>query len=270
MIVRLIGILAALVIAAPLAAKKPPSEFVQLRDGAPVTLQPDKAYLLMRMFDPHWAVFLLRVPTAQEMIAYESAKRAAYDKNHKKDETYEKFVFEWDGASNFYEVRPSRAYTKAEAYRTFLVETPPGEYVLYGYGDVGFLYQCNCLGSASFKAEAGRIVDLGSLLIWPAWKDSPFPELAAETGLGDVVRMDYPLRAVGVRPVRPDDAVPPQLAGMPRDAAHWKAVGPWVDSRRILVNRLAAIPGVLEYREGIVVDATTGEMLRLLPQPPDQ
>jgi hypothetical protein len=74
--------------------------------------------------------------------------------------------------------------------------------------------------------------------------------------------MDYRFWSAALRPVGPNDAVPPTLASTPRDPARLNAVGPWVDPNVTLVNRLAAVRGVLRYDEGRVIDVATGkEML---------
>ena len=43
--------------------------------------------------------------------------------------------------------------------------------------------------------------------------------------------------------------------------ATFRAIGPFVEPNTLLINRLAAMPGVLSYKEGRVVDMKTGTVL---------
>lgn len=238
--------------------------FTQFRREEAVTIQPDKAYVLFRVPVAQNTVFLLRVPTPAELAAYDAAKRTVYAQKER-EESFEEFVFDWvDGTPNFYGVWGGREYARPEKdFRVYLAEVPPGEYVVYGLGARNFIVQCNCLGSVSFPATAGEVTDLGTLLISPAAGPSSFPELAAETNLGRVARMDYSLFAFGIREAAEGDFIPAQINGARIVPASYRAEGPWVDLRRLLVNRLAEMPGVLEYREGIPYDPVSGQELRL-------
>jgi hypothetical protein len=53
--------------------------------------------------------------------------------------------------------------------------------------------------------------------------------------------------------------VPAAILASKVDPAVFHAVGPFVDPNVLLINRLAAIPGVLAYREGRVIDVRSGE-----------
>lgn len=243
------------------------SQLVQLRKEEPVTLNPSKAYFLIRAPIVKNSIFLLREPSDSEIAQYETAKRAEYDRKQR-DTPYEQFVFDWKGAANFYELRVTKHYSRPQKdLRIVLAEAPPGEYVLYGIGYKGFLYQCHCMGTVGFTAEAGKITDLGTSLISPAWEPSPHPELKDETNLGRVARMDFGLFAATIRPATGDEIIPTQIQAKTVEPANYQAVGPWLDPRRTLANRLGAIPGVLEYREGIAFDPTTEQLLRLPIRP---
>lgn len=263
--IRLISVfaiaLAALV--TPVEAKQDNSGFVQFRKEEPVTIKPDKAYLLVRQPDVKNNLLLLREPSSAEMAAYEAAKRAEYDRKERK-ESFEEFVFEWEEVSNFYSIKVPHHYARPEKnLRVLFVEVPPGEYVLYGVGYASFLYSCHCQGSVGFTAEPGKITDLGTSLVAPAWEPSPYPELEEEADLGRVARMDFGLFAATIRPVKGGEFVPSQLAEAEIVSADYRAVGPWIDTRRVHANRLGAVPGVLEYREGIAYDPVAQKELRL-------
>ena len=171
---------------------------------------------------------------------------------------------DWEGGSNFYSIVVPRHYSRPEKdLRVTLVELPPGDYVVYGIGYAKYLYQCHCQGTVGFTAKAGVVTDLGHSLITPAWEPSPYPELAEESDLGRVARMDFGLFAATIRPVEEGDFVPSQLAGATIVPAEYRAIGPWVDTRRIHANRLGAVPGVLEYRDGVAYDPVADQLLRL-------
>ena len=75
--------------------------------------------------------------------------------------------------------------------------------------------------------------------------------------------MDFGLFAATLRPASETDMVPQQLANAVVEPAKFYAVAPWLDPRRTHANRLGAIPGVLEYREGIAYDPVKQALLRL-------
>jgi hypothetical protein len=262
---RLLSMLAviAAILAAPVEAKQGDTGFVQFRKEEPVTIKQDKAYLLVRQPDAKNNLLLLRVPSEAELAAYEAAKRAEYDRKERKT-SYEEFVFEWEEVSNFYSIKVTHHYARPEKnLRVLLVEVPPGEYVLYGVGYANILYSCHCQGSVGFTAEPGKITDLGTSLVAPAWEPSPYPELTKEADLGRIARMDFGLFAATIRPLKGGEFVPSQLEGAEIVAADYRAIGPWIDTRRVHANRLGAIPGVLEYREGIAYDPVAQRELRL-------
>jgi hypothetical protein len=259
----MLALFAPAVAAAPAAAQAP--GFVQFREKDTVTLRPDRAYVMIRSLGFASAVFLLREPGADELAAYDSAKRAEYARKPRK-EPIEAFPFAWEGATNFYALDMTKPFARpAKDSRIVLMEVPPGDYVVYGIGYGKIVAQCHCLGSVGFTAKPGVITDLGTSLVAFASDPSPFPELRDETGFGAVAKMDFALFAVGVRPRSASDVVPAALTGKPIEAANFRAVGPWIDPARLHANRLAAMPGVLEYRGGIAFDPVAGRELRLPP-----
>lgn len=68
------------------ASPKPADDFVEVRAAAAFNLRPDRAYLLFRTNSKETRVYVgfspvfLRIPTAEEMQAYDAAKRAAFAK----------------------------------------------------------------------------------------------------------------------------------------------------------------------------------------------
>jgi hypothetical protein len=204
------------------------------------------------------APVFLRIPSKEELIAYDTAKRGAYDKSKRKV-PYDSFVFDYDDATNLFGVDHKRALAKDSEVETVLAEARPGEYVLYGQGFNGYLYQCLCLGTVGFNAPAGVITDLGTYMTDSASKPSVFAELTGETNLGKTASMDYMLFATALRPAGVTDRIPSPINVGDVRAANFYAVGPFVDPNVMLINRLAAIPGLLEYREGRVIDVKSGK-----------
>ncbi|MXP47272.1 hypothetical protein GRI43_07690 [Altererythrobacter luteolus] len=238
--------------------------FQHFRKGADIEIASDRAYLLIRM--PATSVstklqpVFLRKPSEQELGGYRAAKQQAYNEALKNDEDIgplETFAFEYSEAINLYQLENGRFYSKEGNDRIFVIAVQPGEYVFYGLGFNKYLWQCNCMGTVSFGAKAGRVTNLGSILIDLAWSESEFPELAQDTGLGKKMRQDYPMFAAGVRPPV-GNSVPGQLARLSVEAAEYEAAGSFLEPARLLANRLAPIPGVLAYDAGNVIDAKTG------------
>lgn len=253
----------ALILAPPIQAETSEQDFVQIRKEAPVTIKPDKAYFLIRAPKAKNSLMLLRVPSEEDLAEYEQAKRAEYEKKDR-DESFEEFTFDWEDKTNLYELRVTHHYARPEKdMRIALAEAPPGDYIYYGIGFAGYLYQCHCMGTVGFTAEPGKITDLGTSLITAAWEPSPYRELEEEANLGRVARMDFGLFAATIRPSRDTDTVPQQLANAVIEPAKFHAVGPWLDPRRTHANRLGAVPGILEYREGITYDPVKDMLLRL-------
>lgn len=225
----------------------------------PVVVAQDRALAVLRIQSP-WSMisaFLMRIPSTEEISAYETAKRAAYDKAGKKAGSYQSFIFDYKGVPNFYELPVKKAKVRG-AVALVVAELPPGDYVLYGEGYGGFLYECMCFGTVGFTLRAGQAADLGTLLIDKAWERSTISELAAVSGLGRIARMDYGLFAVGLRPVGPDDLAVPGLDAAKIAPVKFRAIGPFVETNTLLATRLAPVEGVLRYDGGRVIDVASG------------
>lgn len=248
-------------------AAKPADEFVEIKAGTAVTIRPDRAYLLFRTNSKETRVFtginpvFLRIPTAEEMEVYEAEKRKAFakaeadlKKRGKPIPSFDNFNFVYDGIQNIHPARVARALEKSEDGRVVLIEARPGTYVFYGWGQGDILLTCLCLGTVSFPAEAGRITDLGTLLMAGAADPSPIPELKAVTGLGASMNGHVTLLASAIRPADASTARPAVLAGKPVVPARYRAVGKFVSPFTFTINRLVPIPGVLGYDRGTVLD----------------
>lgn len=274
------------------ASAKATADFVEIKAGTAFTVRPDRAYLLFRTNSKESRVFVgtspvfLRIPTAEEMEVYDAAKRSAFAKaepklKRRREEllaqkavversgrpfakaippvpTLENFDFAYDGMRNVYSVKLGRALEKPDDGRVMLVEALPGTYVLYGWGHAESLLTCLCLGTVSFPAEAGKITDLGTLLMAPASEESSIPELKSMTGWGLSVNGHAALLTSAVRPATPSTPVPSVLNGKPVVPADYRATGKFVSTFAFNINRLAPIAGVLGYDRETVLDLKSG------------
>jgi hypothetical protein len=252
--------LALVAIASPAAARDTRDLFRPIRAGEPITIRPDKAYLLIRIGrlgttqDP----VILREPDPAESAAYETAKAAAFAKKGSKGDVAA-FVFDYDGPSNLFILSHGKSIAGDKAEAMVLAEVRSGNYVLYGQGYGSVLYQCHCLGTVGFNAPPGVVTDLGTYLSDNASKPSVYPQLAGETNIGPTARMDFVLFAGGLIPTAVNAALPPGVDRAVVKAAAFHAIGPFVDPNVMHIDRLAAIPGVLAYDGGRVVDVASGK-----------
>lgn len=259
-----------------------PALLKEIRAKDPINIRPDRAYLLLRGNSKGGSPTFLRVPTPQELAAHGEAKAAAFREAEpdltrererqlarKKDAeskgkkfskaippvpSVDNFAFEYDTVRNIQNVKLGRALAKGDGTRTFLLETLPGEFVIYGVGFQRALHTCLCLGTVSFKAKAGEITDLGEIWVSLAANESPKPALAGETGFGPSVNGHIALWAIAVTPFDGNMTVPAKLAQAKRIAAEYQAVGKFVSGFSFNINRMAPIPGILGYDNGDVID----------------
>jgi hypothetical protein len=130
---------------------------------------------------------------------------------------------------------------------TYLHAVTPGKYRIFGQVDpIAGLGVCYCMGSVTFDAEAGKIVDLGTMTTdlansGPAEKgDSSSPRVAAY--------------ALALQPVNDLTPVDPRLKSLPRFPADLRAAGKMPNYMGIAISRLPAIKDVLSYRRDQIVD----------------
>ena len=141
----------------------------------------------------------------------------------------------------------------------YLVEVPPGDYVLYGITNNNYMTVCNCLGTVGFSAPAGRIVDVGTYLADQASGKSKVPELAAESGFGASIYGSNLFLVATLVPVRPDSPIMPGVDPTGIVTADFRVIGTYPNNGSFYINRLAPIPGVLAYGpDGQVIDVKRG------------
>ena len=270
--------LAVLPVGAP-AFARPTDELVEIRSRDALEIREDRAYLLFRVPQQRGVrplePLLMRVPSAGEIARYEAAKTAAYaeelpalTRQYERDlERYQRsgdtearapqppslegFDFVWDEVANLQDVDYGDQFVKTDTEETFLVEAVPGDYVLYGLTPstgLPHLMMCLCLGTVGFTAKAGEVTDLGYLISDYTLRQSEAPELQGAPGISGTVR-----------PARTDSSMPAALSDATVVSAQYRAVGRFFTPNALSIGRLVAVPGVLEYDRGQVVDAMTGK-----------
>lgn len=266
-LVVLATLAASLIPAASLARKA--GDVTELR-AAPAALNPTKAYILFRSSRAKTGMqsidhVFLRIPTAAENDAWRAARQIAYDaalpklRQKVKDGAVpliEDFAFDYDGPQNTFSVDTSHFLVDGPNFRTYLVEVPRGEYVVYGAFTGQALITCNCLGSVAFQARPGVITDIGTLYVDKVHKASPLAPL--ESNVGPSMFRYGLIFGQAVVPPPPDQPPPAILATLAVQPAKFRAVGPYRDHLAVSINRLAPIPGILVYDRGKVIDVQSG------------
>ncbi len=225
----------------------------QLVKGAPVALKADTAYLLLRTSAakdnfPVDVVFV-RVLGAEELQA--AVERHKADPDAKEEPNVASVWFR-------------DPYAEIDGRDIYLMSVKPGTYILAGpafgaphgflYDDkfVGRMAACMCMGTVKFDARPGVVTDLGMILSVRADKPIAVPELAGYERNIDSSEMYL---AMTVRPESADMPLPDALKPLPRADADYRAMGPFPNYFGSAIDRLAPVPGVLDYdKDGHVVD----------------
>jgi hypothetical protein len=291
---RLLLLAFGLLLAPVAASAQAPRELVEIRQGEPLQIRPDRAYFLIRIgrpqgvakFDP---VFL-RIPTAAEMAGWEAARRDAFARaapelirqreqqlaqnrltpaeRHGRPvpvdpvPSVDAFRFDYGAVANLNRIDANRALVPGRPEATYLVEAVPGEYVLYG---ISFgmwtpaVHTCLCLGTIGFSAQPGVVFDLGTFFADKIDKVSDIPELRAESGYGPSMNGFLWTFGAAIRPATAETARPPLPAGAIVRPAVYHAVGKFLEPQAMSINRLPPIPGVLAYDGGRVIDVRSGQ-----------
>jgi hypothetical protein len=257
----LIATMALIALAVPAVARDP--EGVVHLTSAPASLTPDKAYLLFTSSQAKSGMMkithvFMRVPTEAELAAYRVAKQRAYEEELPRltrrakggpVPTIDEFQFAWDGPDNVFAVDMGDSLGESD---TYLLEVPPGTYVLYGIavGTAG-LATCNCLGTVKFDAAAGTLTQMGGLFADKVHRESPVPHL--EDNLGPQMFQYGFIMGQALVPAEEGAPLPAGLAAFPHVRADYRPVGMFRERGAASINRLAPIPGILEYDRGRVV-----------------
>jgi hypothetical protein len=248
-------------------------EAKHVKDSPTVTLDPAKAYILLRTPNA-MPMHFVKIASTEDQIAYDKLRNEAFaeaKENYIKDlAKYERdlalakktsgmktpkkpiepteanFQFtQFAQMANFTMGPFNRFYSKDGG--TYLHAVTPGKYRIFGQVDplVG-IGVCYCMGSVTFEAEAGKITDLGTMDLdlansGPAEKgDSSSPRVAAY--------------ALALEPVNDLTPVDPRLKSLPRTPADLRAAGKMANYMGIGISRLPAIKGVLSYQRDRIID----------------
>jgi hypothetical protein len=238
-----------------------------------VTVDPGLAYAVIRT-NLGTDLKLFKLVDEADRKSWEVQRQAAYEKARKKYErdlrNYERDIKDWNGSesarremrgvkptkpvevtlestavtpiemANFQTIFRGRQIAQdADNVRSFLVALKPGTYVIYGGaglpGAIG-VGSCFCMGSVAFAAQAGQIIDAGTV----------------KASVGDWYRpVDYV-----PPPAKP--GVPAQLAGRQVAPAKLVAAGKMANFFGTPVTRLNPVPGVLGYDRDIPLDMASG------------
>lgn len=248
-------------------------EAKHVKDSPTITLDPAKAYILLRTPNA-MPMHFVKIASTEDQTAYDQLRNEAFAEA-KEDYVKDLAKYELDLAlskkttgmktpkkptepteanfqftqfaqmANFTMGPFNRFYSKDGG--TYLHAVTPGKYRIFGQVDplVG-IGVCYCMGSVTFEAEAGKITDLGTMDIdlansGPAEKgDSSSPRVAA-----------YALALEPVNDVTPVDA---RLKSLPRIPADLRAAGKMANYMGIAISRLPAIKGVLSYQRDRIID----------------
>jgi hypothetical protein len=268
---------AALVVSAPAVSAKEKVVFVEtaiVKDKPVVTLNPAKAYILIRSTDGA-TIHLMRVPSAEDQVKYDALKAEAFaearEKYAKKQASYDKakaahdrspkgaakpvlpekpvepteenFEFTPFGLMTGIVVGPLNRFSKGDDDSVYLQEVTPGSYRIYSATPMA----CFCMGSVKFEAKAGEITDVGVF-------DTG---LAAERTKGDSAQpgtfvLNYRASGEG----RPAD---PRLSAMKVVPAALSPVGKLPNYFGGSIDRFPAIEGVMRYDRDRIVDLTAAQ-----------
>ncbi len=230
----------------------------QFTSGEPVAVQPDKAYILVRVLTaqgPQLNGTLKPTPILIRLLHDDELKQAnslaGKDPQGWKD----------NAESNVVEPLADQPYAEQTGEQFLLTSLKPGVYVLGGLAlgnwamsGTGRMIACFCMGTVKFQAKPGVVTDLGTILFAPDDAPTSIPELAnvvsgRSRGFG-------PGRyVIAVSPVAPTTEVPAALKSLPLTPADYGAVGAFPNFLGARLNRLAPMAGVLDYdSDGRVID----------------
>ena len=137
----------------------------------------------------------------------------------------------------------SEGTSRDDTEYSYLIAVKPGTYILYGQisaTDNGPVGVCLCMGTISFEAPAGRIVDLGEVR---------YPRSGAG-GAAEQRRLPSHV----VVPPTGETPLPDRLAGLPLVRAELRASGKLPNYFAVEIDRHPPIDGVLAYDRDRVID----------------
>lgn len=269
----------AILFTSPAIAKEDefPFEAAIVKDRKDVSLDPDKAYILLQAPGANVGTFF-KVPTeaerekdyalrsealvearekwAKKMVRYEKA-RERYDRRgdiNKPEKPVEptETSFAWQPLEMQFmvSVGPFNRFAKGDGNSLYLQEVPAGVYVYYGAIDLG-LGVCTCMGTVKFDVTRGKVTTLRSdrLLLDKDGNPINREDIPEGTETNDIM-----VRVAMV--IEPAD----EATNDPRIPEGWITpatfepvafVPNWYGAE---INRLWPMPGVFAYDRGTQID----------------
>jgi hypothetical protein len=216
-------------------------------NGAPVTLKPNMGYILVR--NP-------RDERALATINYSPVLIRSLDQAELEKTGHEANVV----------VPPAdRPYAHNDTEIIQVMALKPGTYVLGGIANLlrsgwtsARVTVSLCMGTVMFEVKPGVITDLGTILLAQHDKPTTIPELAKVVA-GKDTDLYFVLFDVAIRPLGPNTPTPEALKSLPIMSADYHTYGWFPNYLGADFNRLAPIPGVLDYdKDGNPIDVKTG------------
>lgn len=264
-------------LSAPALAKIADFETHAVKDKKSMTLDPAKAYLLIESHEKTITT-LVKLPSQAERDEWESQRQEAMvealEKYPRELERYERRIKSYDpayprGRKPVKPIYPTdedfpwpdlelqfsfmigyqNRFSKDDGVSLYLHEVPEGDYVYYSSGLVIGGGICACLGSVSFKAEAGKV-----MAMWIGTEPLDASGEPIEEHPEDHHNQDR-LTRTGIFVKAISDA-----ARDPRIPSEWLAMADFTPVVGIPnwfgaeVNRVKPIPGVFAYERGEIVD----------------
>lgn len=255
-----------------------------VKDSPTVQLDPSAAYILLRSPAPV-PISLFRIATEEEVTEYKARRAEALSKAHKKwisrhadwaknrenlrvqgvkeeepaEPTEASFDFPPLDKENLIGFGPLFRFAKETGGNsTYLQRVWPGRYVVYGSilltPNGATAGMCVCMGTIAFDAQPGEITDIGAVkasmtdgLIWPQMIEKADPADAAGLASGAITMMRWTLPS-------PSLPVDPRLSGSKVVRATFRSAGPVPNYYGVQVDRMTAIPGILEYDRDRIID----------------
>jgi hypothetical protein len=228
----------------------------QFTNGERITLQPDRAYILVRTSKrPGGALrgmtkftpVLFRVLNPQELER--AAELATQDPEHWREKV----------EPNVVEPLADHPYSDGDGQAVLVMSVTPGTYVVGGLAvtnwatkSTGLMVVSLCMGTVKFDARPGVLTDLGTILNVPDDEPTTIPELS---GVVTGRPIGHSAETVAIRPASESSADVPRTESIPRVLANYRAVPPFPNYAGARISRLAPLAGVLDYdKDGRVID----------------
>lgn len=262
---------------APSEAIAADQEVRQLKSKDQPDLSLGKAYIVYQTVEKKFDVLFLRSLTEAELVQFSENRKVALTEARAKlrerrarkaaksgvappvisdEELLPDAAFSYvdPDIRNLVRLDSGRVFLKNGNERTYVVEVPPGEYTIYGAGIDGLTGgTCMCMGSVKFDAEAGRMTNLGAILVAAEDGKTAIPELAGIEA-PEYIRRKTMTFIMSVRPPTSDGDVPARFDGLPFVAAKYRGSDKIPNFLGMIVNRMPEIEGLLRYNKDTVID----------------